>query len=302
MPTNDQEEHMNKVDIEPGARSSGTRRAVMQRAIDELAETFRADGAELTVLALDPEVSTVVLRVDLADVECTDNCVLPPKQLRATIAGALQRQLGEPVTVETLDPREAGSAPTHTTPEAAGMAGSLVVLDPCGVAPDDGSVDAGPDVGPLAGKTVAIRHDVLWPAFDWTVEEWTSSLERAGASVLSWRRAQGLKDDELSRADAEYEAILARADLAIAGLANCGSCTSWSVRDGLTAASRGLPTTVVATAHFESLAHLLAAEGGRPGLRVTVLPYPYSTLDEPTVREHARRSFTQLLDVLGASV
>jgi hypothetical protein len=74
------------------------------------------------------------------------------------------------------------------------------------------------------------------------------------------------------------------------------------VRDAIIARSKGLPTTVVATAHFESLAHLLAAEGGRPGMRVTVLPYPYSTLDEPTVRAHARAEFAQLVDVLGASV
>jgi hypothetical protein len=33
-----------------------------------------------------------------------------------------------------------------------------------------------------------------------------------------------------------------------------------------------------------------------------VLPYPYSTLDEATVREHARHEFDQLLQVLGATV
>ena len=43
----------------------------------------------------------------------------------------------------------------------------------------------------------------------------------------------------------------------------------------------------VATEHFEPLARLLAADGGRPGLRGTVLPYPYDTLSEDEVRTMA---------------
>ena len=31
----------------------------------------------------------------------------------------------------------------------------------------------------------------LWPAWDWTVAERTERLERAGAAVTSWRRAEG---------------------------------------------------------------------------------------------------------------
>jgi hypothetical protein len=57
---------------------------------------------------------------------------------------------------------------------------------------------------------------------------------------------------------------------------------------------------VVATEHFEPLARILSAEGGRPGLRVMVLPYPYDTLPEDEVRGHARALFPQLLQTLGA--
>jgi hypothetical protein len=272
------------------------RLSTMHSTLDELARMLSEDGAALTVVGIDAERPSVELIVELDDLDCVD-CVLPPDQLRSTIAAALQRDTGEAVAVLLHDARE-----VSTAAPVIGAAGSYVVLDPCGIAPDDGEIDHGPDAGPLSGKTVAIRHDVLWPAFDWTVEEWTTLFEQAGVTVLAWPRAQGLKDEELDAADAELEAMLAKADLAISGLANCGSCTSWSVRDALIAAAKGLPTSVIATAHFEPLAHLLAADGGRPGLRVTVLPYPYSTLDEPTVRDHAKRSFAQLLDVLGATV
>jgi hypothetical protein len=275
------------------------RRAAVLDAIDEIAAMISEDGAALAVVAIEPDGRSVELDLTLADLDCED-CVLPPDRLHATIAAALTRDTGEAIAVLLHDPRVA--APIGVRGGAASSVRSYVVLDPTGVAPDDGVADGGPDAGPLSGKTVAIRHDVLWPAFDWTVAEWRELLEQAGATVLMWPRAQGQKDGELRRADAELEAMLARADVAISGLANCGSCTSWSVRDAIIARSKGLPTTVVATAHFESLAHLLAAEGGRPGLRVTVLPYPYSTLDEETVRAHARAEFAQLVDVLGASV
>jgi hypothetical protein len=107
---------------------------------------------------------------------------------------------------------------------------------------------------------------------------------------------------EYERAQGEYEAMLSQADVAISGLANCGSCTSWTVRDALTAAERGLPTVAIATEHFVPLARLLAADGGRPGLRVAVLPYPYDILSEDTVRTLARERFPLLLGVMGASV
>jgi hypothetical protein len=178
----------------------------------------------------------------------------------------------------------------------------VVVLDPTGVAAAGGEADPGPEVGSLRGKTVAIRHDILWQSFDWTVEEWTAGLTSAGAAVRTWRRIQGLVGDEYERAQAEYEAMLRVADVLISGLANCGSCTSWTVRDALTAAERGLPTVAVATAQFEPLAHVLAADGGRPGLRVCVLPYPYDTLPQDEVRAHAQAEFARLLEVLGATV
>ena len=275
------------------------RRAAVLDTIDEIATMISEDGAALAVIAIEPDGRSVELDLTLADLDCED-CVLPPDRLHATIAAALARDTGEAIAVVLHDPRIA--KPIGLRDGLASSVLSYLVLDPTGVAPDDGVADSGPDAGPLEGKTVAIRHDVLWPAFDWTVNEWTGLLEKAGATVLTWPRAQGQKDDELRQADAELEAMLARSDVAISGLANCGSCTSWSVRDAIIARSKGLPTTVVATAHFESLAHLLAAEGGRPGLRVTVLPYPYSTLDEQTVRAHARAEFAQLVDVLGASV
>jgi hypothetical protein len=271
-------------------------------AVEQIRMMLRADGADVRILDLDERVHRVELALDFADVSC-EECVLPPSELRETVQVVLTRGAGRPVKLVLHDPRvEVLDLDGSEAAAAATSSGELVVLDPTAAGPDAGWADPGPDAGPLLGKTVAIRHDILWRSFDWTVQEWTAALEAAGAKVLTWRRVQGLVGADYDRAQGEYEAMLAAADVAISGLANCGSCTSWSIRDALTATARGLPTTAVATAHFEPLARQLAADGGRPGLRLTVLPYPFDTLAEAEVRAHARAAFPQLAKVLGALV
>jgi len=56
------------------------------------------------------------------------------------------------------------------------------------------------------------------------------------------------------------------------------------------------------TAEFESLAHTMAANAGRSGLRVHVLPYPLESRPEDEVREIARDHWERLLETLGAVI
>ena len=65
-------------------------------------------------------------------------------------------------------------------------------------------------------------------------------------------------------------------------------------------ASQGKTAVVVVTAEFEHLAHTMAANAGRAGLRVHVLPYPLESRPEAEVREIARAHWPQLLETLGA--
>lgn len=55
------------------------------------------------------------------------------------------------------------------------------------------------------------------------------------------------------------------------------------------------------TEEFETLAHTMAANAGRAGLRVLVLPYPLEQRPEREVRAIARDFWPALLDVLGAT-
>ena len=53
------------------------------------------------------------------------------------------------------------------------------------------------------------------------------------------------------------------------------------------------------TQEFEALAHTMAANAGRPGLRVVVLPYPLETRTEEEVRAIARDNWRPFLRSLG---
>jgi hypothetical protein len=54
------------------------------------------------------------------------------------------------------------------------------------------------------------------------------------------------------------------------------------------------------TQEFEVLAHRMAANAGRAGLRVHVLPYPLESRPEREVREIARQHWSKLLETLAA--
>jgi Fe-S cluster biogenesis protein NfuA len=272
--------------------------AVLQRravedALTELSAMLAGDGASLQLTSLDEQRGEVELAIGFDGVECED-CVLPPDRLREVVDATLRRAVPGFATVRIADPRQPVGKSEVRQPSAT----TLRVLDPTGgVAPGD--PDPGPDAGALRGKRVGIRVDVLWPAWDYTVEEWLPELERAGATVTTWRRAQGVKGPVGERLQAEYDAFVGGVDVVVSGLGNCGSCTSWSVKDGLNGLKRGLPTVVAVTEHFEQLARVLATDEGRPGLRLVVLPHSLHTLPEDEVRRHARAALPQLLSTLG---
>jgi hypothetical protein len=171
------------------------------------------------------------------------------------------------------------------------------VLDPTSIFGTDIS-DPGPDVGEVAGLTIGLRIDILWPAYDWVADEWTQALRKDGANVEVWRAA-GRVGDEGERVNKELAEFLGSVDATIVGLANCGSCTSWTIHDALRAAETGRPTVAVATEQFADLARGLATRAGRSGLRVHTLPYPMHTLPEERVRELAKNHYRPLLRTLG---
>ena len=176
----------------------------------------------------------------------------------------------------------------------------LIVLDPTAARGED-IASPGPDAGQLAGKRIGFRVDRIWRCWDWISEDWAERLRAAGAQTSFWRSLDrsGAAGEQQAK---DLEEWLATIDVAIVGLANCGSCTGWTIRDSLSAAATGIPTLAVATRNFEDFAHEIAARGGRSGLRVQVLPYPLNERERDEVMQVADSHFAQMLQALGATI
>lgn len=175
------------------------------------------------------------------------------------------------------------------------------VLDPTALREDD-ITSQGPDAGPLAGKTVGFRLDEIWRAWDWIAEIWGEEFRKAGATVKYWRSHQGRTGDEGERVAKALNEFLDSIDIAVVGLGNCGSCTGWTIRDALSAAERGLPTTAICTEVFEELGHQLATHGGRSGLRIHILPYPLNEKQREEVDPVALDHFQPVLKTMGVEL
>ena len=67
-------------------------------------------------------------------------------------------------------------------------------------------------------------------------------------------------------------------------------------------ALRGTTAVVVVTEEFLALAHTMAANAGRSGLRVHALPYPLESRTESEVRAIAVEHWPLLLSALGATI
>lgn len=170
------------------------------------------------------------------------------------------------------------------------------VLDPTlpAVLDEDG---AGPEITTLHGLKVGFRIDMLWRSWDWVSSEWGRLAEADGATVSFWR-ARGRTGDNGDVVLDELDEFIDSVDVLVVGLANCGSCTSWTIHDALRAAPR-VATAAVCTAQFNDLATTLARRGGRSALRLHELPYPLDTLPEADVRDIARNSYRPLLRTFG---
>jgi len=80
-----------------------------------------------------------------------------------------------------------------------------------------------------------------------------------------------------------FERIVAQSDIVITGTADCGSCTAYSVYDGIELEKAGKVAVVVTTTHFKPIANTLAEHFGLPELRTLVLPHPIGGTDPDTL-------------------
>jgi Fe-S cluster biogenesis protein NfuA len=200
----------------------------------ELRETVNGDGVDLRLVGISERDRRVELELGLESAGCAD-CVLPPDALLAMVESVLQRRYPGDYDVVVHDPRT-GAQPD----EPPARDGTAVIVSPA-ASVGAGNDSPGPEAGPLAGLTVGFRVDRLWRSWDWAADQWARSLGEAGATVVTWRRFQGLDGAEGDAHEKAFAAFLAGIDVAIVGLGNCGSCTSWTIKDAIAALEAARP-------------------------------------------------------------
>lgn len=89
--------------------------------------------------------------------------------------------------------------------------------------------------------------------------------------------------------DREVAELAARCDAVIAGLGDCGACSSCSVHDAIKVETAGTPATVLITEPFQSIVASNAAKLGVPGYHALILPHPVWGKDDDELRELALR-------------
>lgn len=172
------------------------------------------------------------------------------------------------------------------------------VLDPTSLLGDD-NPGPGPLLDTVSGRRIGIRLDILWPSWDWLADEWARLLEADGATIVRWRAAGRVNNEGDEVLEELRKFVGSGLDACLVGLANCGSCTSWTIHDALAADAAGLPTVAAVTEQFMDLASALTRRSGRSGLRIQQLPYPLHTLPEENVRDVARQQYRSLLRTFG---
>ena len=92
-----------------------------------------------------------------------------------------------------------------------------------------------------------------------------------------------------------FERIVAQSDIVITGTADCGSCTAYSVYDGIELEKAGKVAVVVTTTHFRPVAATMADHFGLPELRTLVLPHPIGGTDPDTLFQWADDSIDEVI-------
>ena len=97
-----------------------------------------------------------------------------------------------------------------------------------------------------------------------------------------------------------FSRLLEETDIVLTGMADCGSCTAYSVSDAIELEKAGKPAVVVTTTRFEPIAVTLSASFGLADVRKLVLPHPVGGTDEPTLREWVDDATGRIVSLLTA--
>jgi hypothetical protein len=84
----------------------------------------------------------------------------------------------------------------------------------------------------------------------------------------------------------------------LTGMADCGSCTSWSLHDAVTLEEKGIASVLLCTDEFAPLARAESVAKGMGGLPLAVIPHPLADNHGDEVRQKAEAIVAEVLAIL----
>jgi hypothetical protein len=149
---------------------------------------------------------------------------------------------------------------------------------------DDRDKKLNPGLESLAGARIMLldntksNSDVLFDHLE-------KYLLEAGASTVTRRVKSTAGKPAADHILAEIRSM----DAVVAGVGDCGSCSSWTIHDFLTAEGLGIPSVGVVSEWFKNLAALEVSAAGvaDPASRIVVVPHPFGNLTDEEVAAFA---------------
>src|SRR5215471_17638267 len=87
-------------------------------------------------------------------------------------------------------------------------------------------------------------------------------------------------------------------DAVLGTTADCGSCTSWLMRDMVELERRGVPTAAYTAQIFDDDAHWSAKTFGLPELPIVLVPQPFTNRTPAAIRRMVDDSLPRVIEAL----
>ena len=92
--------------------------------------------------------------------------------------------------------------------------------------------------------------------------------------------------------------LVARCDVVVVGVGDCGSCSASAVADGIALEAAGVPAAVICSEAFRVTADAMAELRGSPGYGYACVPHPVASLDADGVAGRAADVLPELVRLL----
>jgi hypothetical protein len=92
--------------------------------------------------------------------------------------------------------------------------------------------------------------------------------------------------------------LVAQCDVMVAGIGDCGSCSSGTVLDGILLETQNIPSASIITHLFENTGRAMAKQWGMPDYRFLIMQHPIANLPEALLQERAELIAPQVAAML----